>query len=78
MLNDFFKQHKPLLEEAVSAIETRGFYSAYPEVPSGKIYGETAKQDGKDAFEGYVGSTFILNQCDHFIHSWWRTIAIRH
>ena len=27
---------------ALEAIESRGFWSAYPEVPSGKIYGETA------------------------------------
>ena len=63
MSNDLFKQHKPLLDEAVAAIESRGFYSAYPEIPSGKIYGESAKQDGQDAFEGYIGSTFTLNQC---------------
>jgi len=53
MSNGFFNQHKTVLEDAVAAIETRGHYSAYPEVPSGKIYGENSKQEGLDTFEGY-------------------------
>jgi phenylacetic acid degradation protein paaN len=62
MSNGFFKQHKTVLEDAVAAIETRGHYSAYPEVPSGKIYGENAKQEGLDTFEGYKDSSFSLEQ----------------
>ena len=62
MSNGFFKQHKSVLEDAVAAIETRGHYSAYPEVPSGKIYGENAKQEGLDTFEGYKDSSFSLEQ----------------
>ena len=62
MSDDFFNQHKSLLEEAIAAIETRGYYSAYPEIPSGKIYGENSKQTGLDVFEGYKGTAFVLSQ----------------
>jgi len=62
MSNDFFNHHKSLLEDAIAATESRGYYSAYPEVPSGKIYGENAKQEGTDAFEMYKDSAFILDQ----------------
>ena len=45
-----FDRHRDTLDKAVNAIRERGFFSAYPEVPSGKIYGETAKADGQAAF----------------------------
>ena len=51
-----------ILEKALEAIIDRGCFAAYPEVPSGKIYGETAKADGQAAFEGYLGSDFSPNQ----------------
>ena len=57
-----FTEHEQKLQQALDAIQNRGFFSAYPEVPSGKIYGESAKADGKAAFEGYVGSEFELKQ----------------
>ena len=41
-----FETHRETLEQALRAIESRAYHSAYPEVPSGKIYGETAKADG--------------------------------
>jgi phenylacetic acid degradation protein paaN len=63
MENSFFKQHKQLLGSAIEALQTRGYYSAYPEIPSGKIYGEHAKKDGFAAFEGYKGNEFSLDQC---------------
>ncbi|MFT5205956.1 MAG: phenylacetic acid degradation protein paaN [Phycisphaerales bacterium] len=63
MENSFFKQHKQLLGSAIEALQTRGYYSAYPEIPSGKIYGEHAKKDGFAAFEGYKGNKFSLDQC---------------
>ncbi len=62
MKDDFFQNHKILLDDAINAIEQRGYFSAYPEVPSGKIYGDTAKRDGLAAFEGYKNSTFELQQ----------------
>ena len=53
MASSFFEQHKQVLQDAMHAIETRGFYAAYPEIPSGKVYGENAKKEGLQAFEGY-------------------------
>jgi phenylacetic acid degradation protein paaN len=50
------------LEGALEAIRTRGFWSPYPEVPSPKIYGETANDDGKAAALGHAGKKFELNQ----------------
>jgi len=63
MSTTFYAEHKQILEKAVEAIIDRGCFAAYPEVPSGKIYGESAKADGQAAFEGYLGSDFSLNQC---------------
>lgn len=43
--------HKEILEKAIAALHTRTFHSQYPEHPSPKIYGETADEDGKNAFK---------------------------
>jgi len=63
MATDFFQQHKQQLDKAQEAIASRVFYAAYPEIPSGKIYGETARKDGQGAFEDRIGSSFDLQQC---------------
>ena len=62
MNTNFYTEHEQKLQQAIEAIQNRGFFSAYPEVPSGKIYGETAKKDGQAAFKGYIGSDFTLKQ----------------
>ncbi|HYZ14963.1 MAG TPA: phenylacetic acid degradation protein PaaN [Candidatus Acidoferrum sp.] len=58
----FFARHRETLDRAREAIRSRAFYSAYPESPSGKVYGETAAAEGKSAFEGRLGATFALEQ----------------
>ncbi len=58
----FFEAHRALLDQAVSASRTRGYWSAYPEIPSGKVYGETAKADAEAAFKALVGQPFDLDQ----------------
>ena len=58
----FFETHRALLDQAVAASRTRGYWSAYPEIASGKIYGETAKADGEAAFKGLLGKPFDLGQ----------------
>jgi phenylacetic acid degradation protein paaN len=58
----WFNEHQPLLDHALAAIKSREYYSAYPEVPSGKIYGETAQADGKAALEARLGKRFELAQ----------------
>ena len=55
-----FETHRALLSEAVVATRSRAFWSAFPEMPSGKIYGETAKVDGQAAFDARVGRRFDL------------------
>ncbi len=62
MTDALFEQHKNTLNEALKAIKSREFYSAYPEVPSGKIYGQDAKADGQKAFENRLNKDFSLNQ----------------
>ncbi len=58
----FFETHRALLDQAVAASRTRGYWSAFPEIASGKIYGETAKADGEAAFKALLGKPFDLGQ----------------
>ena len=62
MSEDFFARHKALLDKAVEAIHTRGYWSPFPEIPSPKTYGETANDDGKKAFEALLNTRFPLDQ----------------
>lgn len=62
MTVSLFDKHQATLNSAVEAIHTRGFWTPYPEMPSPKVYGETANDDGKAAVMAYVGKTFELNQ----------------
>jgi phenylacetic acid degradation protein paaN len=55
------ERHRSTLDDAVQAIGARTYWSAYPEVPSGKIYGETAKADGQAAFEARMNTPFELD-----------------
>jgi phenylacetic acid degradation protein paaN len=55
-----FEKHRPTLEGALGAIRARAYWSAYPEVPSAKNYGENAKDEGEAAFKGYLRSDFAL------------------
>ena len=62
MSTPLFEQHREILEGAVAAIAARTYWSAYPEAPSGRIYGETAKADGEGAFKGRLDKPFALDQ----------------
>ena len=57
-----FDKHQALLNQAVNAAKTREYWSAFPENPSPKIYGETAQADGQAAAEAYFGKNFPLTQ----------------
>jgi phenylacetic acid degradation protein paaN len=57
---DFFSTHRSRLDEAVEAIGTRGYYSAFPESPSPRVYGESAAADGAAAFEALLDADFPL------------------
>jgi phenylacetic acid degradation protein paaN len=58
----FFDRHQALIEQAVQAARLRGYWSAFSEMPSPKVYGESAPADGKAAFESHLGQKFELNQ----------------
>ena len=62
MANEYFDKHRERLEGAVEAIATRGYWSAFPEIPSGKIYGESAKADGAAAFKNRLGTPWTVEQ----------------
>jgi phenylacetic acid degradation protein paaN len=62
MTHPLFEKHRPLLDQALNAIQTRGYWAAFNEMPSPKTYGETGAEDGKRAFEALLGKPFELNQ----------------
>jgi phenylacetic acid degradation protein paaN len=62
MSSEFFDRHSELLNQATTAIQQRGYWSAFAEMPSPKAYGETADNDGKRAFEARHDKLFDLNQ----------------
>jgi phenylacetic acid degradation protein paaN len=57
-----YAKHTETLERALTAIAERGYWSAYPESPSPRVYGETAAADGEAAFAAYLGGRFPLEQ----------------
>ncbi|TPE51905.1 phenylacetic acid degradation protein PaaN [Amaricoccus solimangrovi] len=59
-MNTLFARHRDLIERAVQALGMRGFWTPFPEVPSGKIYGATAREDGRLAHEARLGQPFAL------------------
>lgn len=61
MTHPLFERHRQTLDNALNAIRSRAYWSAYPEVPSGKIYGETAKDDGSKAFEARLKNEFVID-----------------
>lgn len=62
MSHPLFEKHRVTLESALKAIQTRGYWAAYNEMPSPKTYGETAPADGKSAFEAQLGQKFDIAQ----------------
>ena len=62
MSTGFFEAHRERLDGALNAIATRGFWAAFPEVPSGRIYGETAKADGIEAFKARLNTPWPIEQ----------------
>ena len=68
MAHPLFERHRALLEGALDAIRKRGYWSAFPEQPSPKVYGESASEDGKAAALGHRGKHFDLDQPGR--HGW--------
>ncbi len=62
MSHPLFDKHRKTLDGAVAAIRSRAYWTPYPELPSGKIYGETAKDDGLAAFKARLNKPFKIDQ----------------
>lgn len=62
MPHPLFEKHRIKLDNALKAIQLRGYWAAYNEMPSPKTYGETAAEDGKRAFEAHLGQKFEIDQ----------------
>ena len=43
------------------AVRSRKYYSAFPESPSPRVYGETAAAEGRAAFEAQLRSPFVIS-----------------
>ncbi|MFV2019613.1 phenylacetic acid degradation protein PaaN [Micromonospora sp. LOL_023] len=57
-----YVRHADTLARALTAITERAYWSAYPESPSPRIYGEHAAAQGEAAFRAYLGKDFPLDQ----------------
>jgi phenylacetic acid degradation protein paaN len=55
-----FETHETTLRAAVEAIESRGFWTPYPELPG--AYPEGSAEEGRSAFDRQRGSRFPLEQ----------------
>jgi phenylacetic acid degradation protein paaN len=62
MTHPLFSKHQDTLQKALDAIETRGYWTPFAEMPSAKVYGETASADGEAAFESHLNRAFELDQ----------------
>ena len=62
MTHPLLDKHRATLDSALNAIATRTYWSAFPEMPSPKVYGESAPDEGKRAFEAHLGKQFELDQ----------------
>jgi len=57
-LSALVEKHQATIDAAVAANRDRTFHAHWPEPPSGKIYGETANEDGLKAFQDQLNTPF--------------------
>ena len=62
MTHPLFIKHESTLIQALRALEARGYWSPFPEMPSPKVYGETASAEGEQAFKASLNRPFELDQ----------------
>ncbi|WP_323123144.1 phenylacetic acid degradation protein PaaN [Burkholderia alba] len=62
MTHPLFAKHEDTLKHALAAIETRGYWSPFAEMPSPKVYGESANADGEAAFKAHLDKPFPIDQ----------------
>ncbi len=61
-MTTLFDTHRDLLDGALAALATRGHWSAFPENPSPKVYGEDGQAKGQAAVQALMGRNFPLEQ----------------
>ncbi len=52
--------HSNTISAAIEAVTKRNFFAHWPEIPSGKIYGETAQAEGDARFQSMLNSIFTF------------------
>ena len=57
-VDELIEKHRPTLDKAVAAAHQRTYFSAYPESPSPRVYGETAAAEGEAAYTAHLGKPF--------------------
>ncbi|WP_186248375.1 phenylacetic acid degradation protein PaaN [Burkholderia gladioli] len=62
MTHPLFSKHEATLQQALSAIETRAYWSPFAEMPSPKVYGESTAADGEASFRAQLDKPFELDQ----------------
>ena len=81
-MDALFTHHRALLDRPSRRLATRGFWTPFPEVPSGKIYGENAREDGLAAYQARLGAPFTLEDHPELgrvgaeVSPWGRTLGI--
>ena len=60
--SSYFERHRETLDGGIKASRTRQYWTAYPESPSPRVYGETASKDGEAAFKSRLNKDFDLDQ----------------
>ncbi|GAA5197920.1 phenylacetic acid degradation protein PaaN [Rugosimonospora acidiphila] len=60
--HELYAKHSETLQRALTAIAERGYWSAFPESPSPRVYGEQAAATGAADFRSYLGADFPLDQ----------------
>ncbi len=70
-LEALWQKYQPVVEKVKEALAKRSAYAHYPEIPSGKIYGEDAKSNGLNAYQKQLNNTFerLLQEYDTFVES---------
>ena len=56
--DELIERHRATLDKAVAAAHDRTYFSAYPESPSPRVYGETAAAVGEQAYTAHLGKPF--------------------
>ena len=59
---ELVERHRETLERALEAIGERSYWSAFPESPSPRAYGEDAAAHGEQAHAEHLGKPFPLDQ----------------